>query len=82
MHTPPCRAVAEGTARARSDVAKVELALEATARETMRAATERIRCELYDGLDLKTKMMVGVEWGPGCGRCWQQGEGQRELQDT
>ena len=48
---PPCRAVAEGHQRSRQDVARIHLALEATARDSLGAAHDRIRQELYAKLD-------------------------------
>lgn len=53
-----CRAVADGSVRARSDLARIQLALEVTAREQLAAARERIQKELYDRMDDKTRRLV------------------------
>ena len=52
------RAVAEGDTRARQHTAKIELALEATAREHFRRSHETLRKELYEQMDVKTQMLV------------------------
>ncbi|GLC41118.1 hypothetical protein PLESTB_001793400 [Pleodorina starrii] len=52
------RAVAENSLSARRDLAKIESALEMTVKQKMREMHDRLRQELYDELDDKTKKMV------------------------
>eukprot|EP00198_Chlamydomonas_reinhardtii_P007772 XP_001697109.1 predicted protein [Chlamydomonas reinhardtii] len=52
------RSVAEGSLHARRDLAKIELALEMTVKEKMQEMHAKLRRELYDEMDDKTKVMV------------------------
>ncbi|KAG2497330.1 hypothetical protein HYH03_004494 [Edaphochlamys debaryana] len=52
------RTVAEHSLSARRDLARIELALELTVKEKMAQMHDRLRQELYDEMDDKTKAMV------------------------
>ncbi|GFR42623.1 hypothetical protein Agub_g3554, partial [Astrephomene gubernaculifera] len=52
------RAVAENSLTARRDLAKIELALEMTVKAKMRDMYDKIKQELYNEMDDKTKKMV------------------------
>lgn len=53
------RVVAEGSFRARRDVARIEIAMEGAVRERLVAARKAIMEQLTAQLDLKTRMLVG-----------------------
>ncbi|KXZ51743.1 hypothetical protein GPECTOR_11g19 [Gonium pectorale] len=52
------RAVAESSLSARRDLAKIEMALEMTVKAKMKEVHDKVRQELYDELDEKTKKMA------------------------
>ncbi|GIL94621.1 hypothetical protein Vretimale_862, partial [Volvox reticuliferus] len=52
------KTVAENSLSARRDLARIESALELTVKEKMREMHDRLRQELYDEMDDKTKKMV------------------------
>ncbi|GIL94622.1 hypothetical protein Vretimale_862 [Volvox reticuliferus] len=64
------KTVAENSLSARRDLARIESALELTVKEKMREMHDRLRQELYDEMDDKTKKMVRV----GC-ECTGQAQG-------
>jgi len=58
FHSPTfgfVRALSESEMRAARNVAKVQVALETTTREFLREAGDKIRCELAEELDFKTR---------------------------